>query len=260
MQQRRGAPHRPLAGGQRVGTTGQEGQGRRGGLRQAVNEEVLDRRRTGPNHHRLVGSVQGLETVLPETRTPVDRQSGLEQAAEGDGIIGHVALVLRLVRPTPDVEVDRPHPLPQQLGLAVERGSHIATTARGVEDDRFRRLPQDIQDQAHSGLELSRLVQRRVRRRPQAAAQPDGHRALAAADLQHLLDRRPARPLGLRLAQVEDEAPDIELSEGEQARQVVVVVRVSVRVEEVRRVDDRQPRPRRPRRRCRGLGRRDVEN
>ena len=122
------------------------------GFGEAIDEEVLHRRRAGTDDRRLVGHVQRLVAVLAEAGAPVDRQPGLEQAQVGCRVVAHVALFLRLVRAAADVEVDRPDFLLQQVRLAVEGGGHVAATAGGEENHLLLRLPQGGEDQFDAAL------------------------------------------------------------------------------------------------------------
>ena len=176
--------------------------------------------------------------VLAEAGTPVDGQTRLQQAQIGKGGEQDVVFVLLSAGSIAGLHVDGLDFFSEEARFAVERGSHVAATAGQVEQHLVVRVAQQREQKPHAALELLGLFKGLVVRAAEGLAEADGIGRPSPRDVHHLLDRRPPRPCRLVLAQIQDDALDVELREGENARQIVVIVRVVVRVAEVGGMDD----------------------
>ena len=138
-----------------------------------------------------------------------------------------------------DVDVQPVDLPPQQLGPAIQRRRHVAETAGREERHLLGRFFERVDYQPHSALELLRLIDAAVVRRTERLGQTDRPGNLAAGQVQHLADGNLAGRLDLVLAAVQDDAADVELRQRKQRGQVEMVVRVHVRMVQVRAVENR---------------------
>ena len=129
----------------------------------------------------------------------------------------------------------------EQFRLAVERRGRIGRAADEVNNDFLLRVAQHRQHEFNAALERLGLLQAlSLRFRNRFSAR--WHTALPPRDVHHLLDGWPAvarhRFWRSRRMAIQNDALDVELLDGKQAGQIEVIVRVDVRMEEFRGVDD----------------------
>ena len=128
---------------------------------------------------------------------------------------------------------------PAQIAMAVQGGCQVAEAARREYHHRLGARLQGAQDQLDPALCLLRLVTARVVRRAEAFKQSGREWDLFSGQVQHLPERHDARTILADGSEIEYDAADIKLRHPEQGRDIEMIIRIRIRMQEVRGIENR---------------------
>jgi len=215
-------------------------------LVQRVQKEVLQRQRRAVQRVAVAGELPEscVRILLRKARTKIHRESGTDQAHVGVRIELHVPF-LPLHGDVADIGVDRLHPRAEQHRIPIEGSHNVAGRSHLNDHHRIPAGAQRAQQQFDGALAFRGLVGAGIRGRAQLLDQSSGVGRLAPRERGHLLHHQTPGPLFLPVTLVQQHRAQVELGQREDRRQIQMIVRIVVRVEQVGRIDQRHARRRR---------------
>jgi len=185
---------------------------------------------------------RGGAPVLPrssvETGDPIDRQPGAHQPDESLGIEPDVMFTKARLRGFADEAQDAADLPPTESGLAMKGCHDVPDAAHGDQSNRLGRRFERVEDQPNALLSVFVLIEGLVFGRFELLRQTNGHGHATSGESIELRHRDSARLPPLDGALVEDDAFEFNAADRMEHCQIEMIVRVVVRMEEIRRVED----------------------